>query len=169
MEEYSVVFMDSFSNHLPKGTLPRLLITYIMEGFNTTIILVSLLILFSSMDFKHKIIQWNCRGLKPNYNEVSLLISEYQPSVFCFQETFLKTDDNISLKGYNIYNPVHNDCLGPSRWVSIFVNSSFPQIKIDLQTEQDATAVSVTVDREINICSIYILPSFSLNSHHLNN
>ena len=26
------------------------------------------------MDFKHKIIQWNCRGLKPNYNEVSLLI-----------------------------------------------------------------------------------------------
>ena len=34
-----------------------------MEGFNLTIILVLLLILFSSMDFKHKIIQWNCRGL----------------------------------------------------------------------------------------------------------
>ena len=51
------------------------------------------------MDFKHKIIQWNCRGLKPNYNEESLLISEYNPSVFCFQETFLKPDDNISLKG----------------------------------------------------------------------
>ena len=55
-----------------------------MEGVNLTIILVPLLILFSSMDFKHKIIQWNCRGLKPNYNEVSLLISEYNPSVFCF-------------------------------------------------------------------------------------
>ena len=55
------------------------------------------------MDFKHKIIQWNCRGLKPNYNEVPLLISEYNPSVFCFQETFLKPDDNISLKGFNIY------------------------------------------------------------------
>ena len=41
------------------------------------------------MDFKHKIIQWNCRGLKPNYNKVSLLISEYNPSVFCFQEHFL--------------------------------------------------------------------------------
>ena len=55
-----------------------------MEGFDLTIILVLLLILFSSMDFKHKIIQWNCRVLKPNYNEVSLLISEYNPSVFCF-------------------------------------------------------------------------------------
>ena len=84
-----------------------------MEGFNLTIILVLLLILFSSMDFKHKIIQWNCRGLKPNYNEVSLLISEYNPSVFCFQETFLKPDDNISLRGFNIYNYVHTDCLRP--------------------------------------------------------
>ena len=73
-----------------------------MEGVNLTIILVSLLILFSSMDFKHKIIQWNCRGLKLNFNEVSILISEYNPFVFCFQETFLKPDDNISLNGFNI-------------------------------------------------------------------
>ena len=96
-----------------------------MEGFNLTIILVPLLILFSSMDFKHKIIQWNCRGLKPNYNEVSLLISEYNPSVFCFQETFLKPDDSISLRGFNLYNYVHTDCLGPSGLASIFVKLSF--------------------------------------------
>ena len=140
-----------------------------MEGFNLTIILVLLLILFSSMDFKHKIIQWNCRGLKPNYNEVSLLISEYNPSVFCFQETFLKPDDNISLRGFNIYNYVHTDCLRPSGGASIFVKSSFPQRKIDLQTELQATAVSVTLDREITICSVYIPPSFSLNSQHLDN
>ena len=76
------------------------------------------------MDFKHKIIQWNCRGLKPNYNEVSLLISEYNPSVFCFQETFLKPDDNISLRGFNIYNYVHTDCLRPSGGASIFVKVS---------------------------------------------
>ena len=87
------------------------------------------------MDFKHKIIQWNCRGLKPNFNEVSLLISKYNPSVFCFQETFLKPDDNISLKGFNIYNYVHTDCLRPSGGASVFVKSSFPQRKIDLQTE----------------------------------
>ena len=117
------------------------------------------------MDFKHKFIQWNCRGLKPNYNEVSLLISEYNPSVFCFQETFLKPDDNISLKGFNIYNYVHTDCLRPSGGASIFVKSSFPQRKIDLQTKLQATANSVTLDREITICSVYILPSFSLNSN----
>ena len=132
-----------------------------MEGLNLTIILVRLLILFSSMDFKHI--------LKPNYNEVSLLISKYNPSVFCFQETFFKPDDNISLRGFNIYNYVHNDCLRPSGGASIFVKSSFPQRKIDLQTELQATAVSVTLDREITICSVYIPPSFSLNSQHLDN
>ena len=94
--------------------------------------------------------------MKPNYNEVSLLISEYNPSVFCFQETFLKPDDNISLKGFNVYNYVHTDCLRPSGGASIFVKSSFPQRKIDLQTELQATAISVTLDREITICSIYI-------------
>ena len=78
------------------------------------------------MDFKHKIIQWKCRGMKPNYNEVSLLISEYNPSVFCFQETFLKPDDNVSLRSFNIYNYVHTDCLRPSGGASIFVKSSFP-------------------------------------------
>ena len=86
------------------------------------------------MDFKHKTIQWNCRGLKPNYNEISPLISEYNLSVFCFQETFLKLDDNISLKSFNVYNYVYTDCLRPSGGASIFVKSSFPQRKIDLQT-----------------------------------
>ena len=107
--------------------------------------------------------------MKPNYNAASLLISEYYPSVFCFQETFLKPDDNISLKGFNKYNHNHTDFLRPSGGASIFVKSSFPQRKIDLQTELPANAVSVTLDRVITICSVYILPSFSLNSQHLDN
>ena len=49
------------------------------------------------------------------------------------------------------------------------LNTSFPQRKIDLQTELQATAVSVTLDREITLCSVYIPPSFSLNSQHLDN
>ena len=86
-----------------------------------------------------------------------------------FSRTFLKPDDNISLKGFNIYKYVHTDCLRPSGGASIFVKSSFPQRKNDLQTELHATAISVTLDREITICSVYIPPSFSLNYQHLDN
>ena len=60
-----------------------------MESFNPTIILVSLLILFSSMDFRHKIIQWSCRGLKPNYNEVSLFFLNINHLYFAFKKHFL--------------------------------------------------------------------------------
>ena len=97
------------------------------------------------------------------------MISEYNLSVFCFKETFLTPDDNISLKGFNIYNYVHTDCLRPSGGASIFVKSPFPQRKIDLQTELQATAISVTLNREITICSVYIPTSFYLNSQHLDN
>ena len=83
------------------------------------------------------------------------MISEYNLSVLGFKETFLKLDDDIWLKGFNIYNYVHTDCLRPSGG--------------DLQTELQATAVSVTLDREITICFVYIPPSFSLNSQHLDN
>ena len=60
-------------------------------------------------------------------------------------------------------------CLSPSGGTLIFVKSFFPQRKIDLQTNLQATAISVTLAREITICSVYIPPSFSLNSQHLDN
>ena len=43
----------------------------------------------SIMD-KKTIIQWNCRGLRANYNEILILMSLFSPSVICLQETFLK-------------------------------------------------------------------------------
>ena len=121
----------------------------------------------SVMDYKHTIIQWNCRGLKPKFDEISLLLSQQKPSIFCLQETFLKPDDKISLKGFNIYNYIHSNCQRPSGGSSIFVKSSCPQRNIQLTTELQATAVSVTLDKEITICSIYIPPSFSLKTEHL--
>ena len=59
-------------------------------------------------------------------------------------------------------------CQRSSGGTSIFVKSSYPQRHIDLSTELQAAAVSVTLDKEITICSVYIPPSFSLTSEHLN-
>ena len=92
-----------------------------------------------NMYFKHKIIQWNCRGLKTKFEEIF-----ENPSVFCLQETFLKPVENISLKGFNSYHHIHTDCQKPSGGSSIFVKSSCPQRKINLNTELQAIAISVT-------------------------
>ena len=66
------------------------------------------------MGSKYKIIQWNCRGVKPRFEELLLLLSLLRPSVFCLQETFLKPNDTFTLKGFNIYNHIHLDCLRAS-------------------------------------------------------
>ena len=119
------------------------------------------------MDPKHKIIHWNCRGLKLNYNEILLLLSLLSPSVFCLQETFLKSEDNITFKGFSMYNYIHTDGQRPSGGSSILVHSSCPQREIKLVTTLQAVAVSVTLEKEITLCSVYIPPSFHLETEHL--
>ena len=45
----------------------------------------------------NSVIQWNCRGLRPNFDELSILVVKYNPLAICLQETFLKDTDNIML------------------------------------------------------------------------
>ena len=105
---------------------------------------------------KQRIIQWNCRGIKPRYEE--LLLSLLGPSVFCLQETFLKTD-NFTFKGFNVYNHIHCDCARASGGSSILVKSSLPQREIKLKTNLQAKAVSVTLTKRLlSVLSIFRLP-----------
>ena len=97
-----------------------------------------------------------------------LLLTLLRPSVFCLQETYLKPEDNFTLKNFNTYHHIHSDCLRASGGSSVLVNSSLPQREIKLKTDLQAVAVSVPLEKEITICSVYIPPSFSLRSKHLN-
>ena len=47
---------------------------------------------------KKSIIQWNCRGLRANYNEILILMSLFSPSVICLQETFLNSPITLVLE-----------------------------------------------------------------------
>ena len=115
---------------------------------------------------KQRIIQWNCRGIRPRYEELLLLLTLLRPSVFCLQETYLKPEDTFTFKSFNTYNYIHSDCLRASGGSSIFVHSSCPQREIKLKT--DLQAVAVSLEKEITLCSIYIPPSFALRPIHLN-
>ena len=117
---------------------------------------------------KQRIIQWNCQGIRPRYEELLLLLTLLRPSVFCLQETYLKPEDTLTFKGFNTYNYIHSDCLRASGGSSIFVHSSCPQREIKLKTDLQAVAVSVTLEKEITLCSIYIPPSFALRPINLN-
>ena len=53
---------------------------------------------------KNTIIQWNCRGIRANYDELQLLLNDYDPAVVCLQETYLKESNNVTFRNYNLMN-----------------------------------------------------------------
>ena len=49
------------------------------------------------------IIQWNCRGLRSNREDIEWLISKYAPAAICLQETMLKPEHTPTFKHYSAY------------------------------------------------------------------
>ena len=110
-------------------------------------------------------IQWNCRGLRPNFDELSLLIVKHNPLAVCLQETLLKDTDIITVRGFNLYNKFQETERRASGGVSILV----PQSIVTLTTNLQAVAVKVTAHKTIYLCSVYLPPRnhFNLNSKDL--
>ena len=51
---------------------------------------------------KNTIIQRNCRGLRDNYDELQLLLNDYDSAVVCLQATYLKEPNHVTFRNYNI-------------------------------------------------------------------
>ena len=113
-----------------------------------------------------RIIQWNCRGLKANYEETLLLLKDYEPAALCLQETHLKHSDNICIRNYTAFHTFSTNNERAAGGVSIFVNNA-PHSHIPLDTNLQAVAVSITLHRVITLCSIYIPPSSRLSPKDL--
>ena len=54
----------------------------------------------------HKIIQWNWRGLRSNYNDLAILLLEHSPSAVCLQETNLKPGGGVGVT--SAWSPLGN-------------------------------------------------------------
>ena len=116
---------------------------------------------------KKSTIQWNCRGLKANYNEVLIIMSLFSASVISLQETFLKQPDNVNFRDFNMFNYICPDGQRASGGTSIMVKSSVPHSQFDLNTNLQAVAVNVTLSKKVTICSIYLSPSDTLSKNSL--
>ena len=107
---------------------------------------------------KKSILQWNCRGLKANNNEILILTTLLAPSVICLQESFLKQTDMTSFKNYTMYNYITDTNQKASGGTSILIKSDTPHRTININTNLQAVAVNVTLSKPITICFIYPPP-----------
>jgi hypothetical protein len=106
-----------------------------------------------------KIIQWNCRGLRANYNELSLLIAKFDPVAVCLQETNIPVNYTSSIRSYSFYQTPHIRSDGrPAGGVAVLVRNNIPHSLLSLNSCLQVVAVRITAPKPITVCSIYLPP-----------
>ena len=115
-----------------------------------------------------KIVQWNCRGIKPNLPEVQQLLNSLEPVALCLQETYL-TSNTINIdKRYALYTK-NNIILGERAHggVALLISKSIPHSEINLTTPLQAVAARLTLHKVTSLCSLYLPPSTAIDVREL--
>jgi hypothetical protein len=79
----------------------------------------------------------------------------------------LSPQDNISIKGYTLYNYICTSNARTSGGTSIAIANCVPQKELKLNTRLQATAVQVTLHRPLTICSLYLPPNITVTNDEL--
>ena len=119
----------------------------------------------------HNIIQWNCRGIQANFNELNIIANDFNIGIFCLQETLLSPNKQFTFKHYTAYHNFANTIPDsrPSGGITILVHNSIPNSPIPLTTNLQAQAITVTCNQTITICNIYISPNSSVDLLQIEN
>ena len=90
------------------------------------------------------IIQWNCRGMRANFNDFRLLCDNYNPIVCCLQET-MSTKDDFIIRRFNCIQLTSREIGGGAcGGVSVLVRDSIPYSECTLNTTLQAKAVTIS-------------------------
>lgn len=110
------------------------------------------------------IISWNCNGIRPQFEELKILLTNYCPKTICLQETHLKPQINFNLRSYTLYRK-DKIADGHARGgVLTAVQSSTYSELVDLDTPLQAVAVRVKLTFPITICNLYLPPSEQIDA-----
>ena len=85
------------------------------------------------------------------------------------QETFLKQEDNITIKYQSVYNEIFAEGEKARCGVSVIVNNNIPHKQISLNTNLQTVAVRISLHNTVTLCSISLPPSRPIDENQLNN
>ena len=111
------------------------------------------------------VIQWNCRGVRPNYEDLLLLINNLSPTLICLQEIKTKANYSINPKNYTTYQKTTDGVMAHGG-VSILVNKNTPHSYLTLNTPLQAVAIRVALNKHTkcsSVCNIYLPPDDPLS------
>lgn len=108
------------------------------------------------------ILQWNCRGLLSNLDDIHDLFEENNATCFCLQETYLNPQNPNPFRRYNIFRKDRVQTARASGGVAIIVPLTVPARGISLVTDLEAVAVQICLDQITTVCSLYLPPSVAV-------
>ena len=111
----------------------------------------------------HFILQWNCRGLRANYQDLQTIIRWRNPRIVGLQETKLAPGMACAVKGYSVFRKDVESQTIAHGGVLLAVHHSLPARQLPLQSPLQVVAVRAHLSyREITACSIYLPPGIPL-------
>ena len=117
---------------------------------------------------RQHILQWNCRSIRKNFNDIQLLINEHNPVAICLQETFLPHNHSFHIRNFTGYHHTHETDNQPKGGVSILIGQDTPQSEVHIDTNLQVKAVKITTHKTITLCSMYVPPFRQLTESALN-
>ena len=117
-----------------------------------------------------RILQWNIRGYYGNFEDLKLLLrNSGYPSCVCLQETLLGDKKPYPPSNYFIYSKNHNGSQNVSpRGIAILIDKKVPHTVIDINSDLEAQAIKLHLNKTYTIVNIYISPQESASAQQIN-
>ena len=103
------------------------------------------------MERSYRILQWNIRGIRANWEELALLVEETQPIIVCLQETMIGERTCPCPTGYNTLHTPPPTEGGHQGGSAIFSRQDVPYTTITLTTTLQAVAVRIHMERTYTV------------------
>ncbi len=104
----------------------------------------------------NNVISWNVNSFFSKYPFIQLLLKDFNPSVFCVQESKLLPSHSLFLKNYTTYRQDNSTPGNAKGGVLIAVSKHYHSEHLTLTTPYQSVAVRVWFDSPITFCSIYL-------------
>ncbi|GFO12518.1 RNA-directed DNA polymerase from mobile element jockey [Plakobranchus ocellatus] len=101
------------------------------------------------------VVQWNIRGLRSNFEELKLLLNRSQSAVVALQECRLG-EGQVAPRGYTLLLPQGGSPRGEA---ALLIRNGTRFSEIDLKTGLHAAAATISLEKTLTVCSLYLPPN----------
>lgn len=104
------------------------------------------------------VLQWNIRSIRSNYNNLQILIKDFDPDVIALTETYLKFENTFTMPGYEIIREERADRYGGLAIViKSHIHTEAKSVNSSLLPDRCQT-LGVTIDTNLSIILSYFPP-----------